>query len=76
MKSTCPVCGRTFRKTLKDDEAVKVESFFRNGSDLVQNVFPGWSNADREQFLKSGVCTECWNRTMGEIDECSRGRDT
>lgn len=58
MSATCVECG-SYGFSL----TVKYDAFMRwvTRSDLVQNIFPDVTAADRELFFGSGICGACWD---------------
>lgn len=38
---------------------------YRNGEDLIQNIFPQLSTGERE-FIKTGITPEEWKATFGD----------
>ena len=56
----CPFCGKEQRKEFPVEGWAK----YMKG-EHVQNCFPEMSADDRE-FLISGICPTCWDKTFGE----------
>ena len=69
----CSECGEVFSRPLTAKETEDVEILFayggRHPDGHVQDVFPGWSPADRELFLQSHLCDPCWKKLMSPPDE-------
>ena len=60
LRMTCPLCNS---ENTVDMEEAELEAY-DNGA-LIQEAFPNHSAGDRE-LVKTGICTPCWDRTLGE----------
>jgi len=61
----CHECGKAFYSP----EFTQGEwNRYQNG-EHAQNVFPNWTPSERELFLISGICGDCFDRIMAEPDE-------
>lgn len=56
----CPFCGRAYQKMFPADGYRRYQA-----GEKAQDCFPDRSADDRE-FLISGICPECWDKTFGE----------
>ena len=69
----CGECGEVFSRLLTAKETEDVELLYANGGrhpdGHVRYVFPAWSPADRELFLRSHRCDRCWKKLMSPPDE-------
>ena len=68
----CAECGEVFSRPLTAEEIDDVEFLYANGGrhpgGRVQDVFPGWTSAERELFLQSHLCDSCWKKIMAPPD--------
>ena len=62
---TCPRCGGHFVSAPVAEEKVRRVLH----GERVQDVFPGWTPADRELFLMTGICEACWPKDEEEDGE-------
>ena len=58
----CPYCGKEEYKEI-GVTAEQIVSWHRGT--LIQNAMPETSPEERE-FLKTGICEECWNVLFGD----------
>ena len=61
----CHECGRSFVSPIFTQEEW---NRYQNG-EHAQDVFPNWTPSERELFLISGICGDCFDRIMAEPDE-------
>lgn len=70
LRVTCCQCGERFSKPLTPKEKLDVIAMYKNNgvhpNGLVQVIFPKWTNEERELFLLSHMCTDCWHKTIGD----------
>ena len=66
---TCPECGKTFRREMTVETAKLVREYYATGGrpegKHVQDVLPDWTAAERELFLMSHLCDDCWTKIIG-----------
>lgn len=63
VRKACWVCG------VPSLMAVDSVDYLRwHGGELIQNVWPDWSPAQREQF-KTGIHAACWDAMFKEDDD-------
>jgi hypothetical protein len=62
----CPYCDKITYIETEPKDAKKLAEWER-GRDI-QYVFPELSDDERE-FLKTGLCSTCWDETFGDDDE-------
>lgn len=69
LRVSCCQCGKRFSKPLSPREKLDVIAMYKNNgvhpNGLVQIVFPMWTDEERELFLLSHMCTDCWREMMG-----------
>lgn len=59
IKKACPFCKREFQNTFPAEGYRK----WQEGA-LIQDALPDCT-ADEREFLITGICPECWDKTFG-----------
>lgn len=63
VRGPCHFCGTPQTVTV---DAAGLERF--RAGEFAQNCFPGL-DADKREFLISGICPPCWDKTFAEEDD-------
>ena len=53
----CPICGKVSTIEMTDEQFEQ----YKNGDELIQNIFPEWNSGLREMLI-TGTCPKCWKK--------------